>query len=167
MFIEKNNKIRAALFQQLELLNDEQFNQKPEPDAWSPKEIIEHLIKLENVIKDGITYQLANPKSPKARRKPIQLTTLRIIKAKAPTYIVPSTEFQTIEEMKTALHTARMELLSVYESSDKETLNNKSLKHPIFGQLPLVQWFSFVGYHEKRHLRQLEKTIEKIKGHKE
>lgn len=29
MFIEKNNKIRAALYQQLELLNDEQFNQKP------------------------------------------------------------------------------------------------------------------------------------------
>lgn len=79
---------------------------------------------------------------------------------------MPSNDFQTIEEIKTALHNARMELLSVYESSDKVTLNNKSLKHPIFGQLPLVQWFSFVGYHEKRHLRQLEKTIEKIKGHK-
>ncbi|MEI4768106.1 DinB family protein [Psychrobacillus sp. FJAT-51614] len=166
MFIEKINKIRADLFHQLDQINDEQFNQKPEPNKWSPKEIIDHLVKLEKVVSKGINYELKNTESPKANRKPIQLTTIRVIKAKAPTYIIPSEEYQTKEEMKDALHQSRMVLLTIYETTDKQVLKNKSLKHPIFGQLPLIQWLSFVGYHEKRHLKQLEKTIEIIKGHK-
>ncbi|WP_391115749.1 DinB family protein [Psychrobacillus sp. L3] len=166
MFIEKNNEIRVALFKQLEHITDEQFNQKPNQDAWSPKEIMDHLIKMENIITKGIKQQLANPESPKAKKKPIQLSTLRVIKVMAPTHTVPSEEFQTKEEMKASLHQARMELLSIYQSADKKILKNKSLKHPLFGQVPLIQWFPFVGLHEKRHGKQLEKTIEIIKGHK-
>ncbi|WP_391209465.1 DinB family protein [Psychrobacillus sp. L4] len=166
MFIEKNNEIRASLYKQLDYITDEQFNRKTKEDAWSPKEIMDHLIKMEKTITKGIKQQLANPESPKAKKKPIQLTTLRVIKVKAPTHTEPSEEFQTKEEMKAALHQARMELLSVYQSTDKETLKNKSLKHPLFGQVPLIQWFPFVGLHEKRHRKQLEKTIEIIKGHK-
>ncbi|QFF99095.1 DinB family protein [Psychrobacillus glaciei] len=166
MFIEKNNEIRSALFKQLERITDEQFNQKPEQDTWSPKEIMDHLVKMESTITSGIKQQLANPESPKAKKKPIQVSTLRIIKVKAPKYTVPTAEYKTKEEMKAALHQARMELLSVYQSTDKETLKNKSLKHPLFGQVPLIQWFPFVGLHEKRHGKQLEKTIEILKGHK-
>ena len=59
-----------------------------------------------------------------------------------------------------------MELLSVYQATSKETLKNKPIKRPISGQVPLIQKFSIVRLHEKRHSKQLEKTIEKIKGHK-
>ena len=166
MFLEKNNKIRAELFQLVDSLTEEQFNEKPDPSSWSPKEIIEHLIKMENTITKGIQAQLVNPSSPTAKKKPIQLSTLRFIKVKAPSYTVPSDNFQKKEEMKQLLHEARMELLSVYTSTDVTELKAKSLKHPLFGQVPLVQWFPFVGLHEKRHVKQLEKTIEKLKGHK-
>ncbi|TQR17971.1 DinB family protein [Psychrobacillus soli] len=166
MFIGKNNEIRAALFQQVDTLTDLQFNQKPDANAWSPKEIIEHLVKMEQTIARGIQAQLANPESPKAKKKPIQLSTLRFIKVKAPSHTIPSPDFETKEKMKALLHETRMELLSVYTSSNLNDLRSKSLKHPIFGNVPLIQWFPFVGLHEKRHLKQLEKTIEKLKGHK-
>lgn len=166
MFIEKNNAIRADIFKQLERITDEEFNQKPKANAWSPKEIINHLIKMEHMIVNGIKRQLENPESPKVKKKPIRISTLRIIKVQAPAHTVPTSEYKTKEEMKNALHETRMELLSVYKSANKETFQSKSLKHPIFGQVPLIQWFTFVGLHEKRHLKQLEKTIEKIKGHK-
>ena len=55
---------------------------------------------------------------------------------------------------------SRLFLLDVYESSTDDELREKSMKHPIFGQVPLIQWFSFVGMHEKRHFKQLKKTIE-------
>lgn len=166
MFIEKNNEIRASLFQQVDTLTDVEFNKKTDAESWSPKEIIEHLVKMEQTITKGIKAQLADPKSPKAKKKPIQLSTLRFVKVKAPGHTVPTPDYQTKEKMKALLHEARMELLSVYTSSNLIDLRNKSLKHPVFGKVPLIQWFPFVGLHEKRHLKQLEKTIEKIKGHK-
>ncbi|MFJ8064553.1 DinB family protein [Psychrobacillus sp. NPDC096426] len=166
MFIGKNNEIRAALFQQVDTLTDMQFNQKPHSNSWSPKEILDHLVKMEHTITKGIKAQLSNPESPNAKKKPIQLSTLRFIKVKAPRHTVPTPDYETKEKMKTLLHAARMELLTVYTSSNFIELQKKSLKHPIFGQVPLIQWFPFVGLHEKRHLKQLEKTIEIIKGHK-
>ena len=62
--------------------------------------------------------------------------------------------------VKNALYDSRLFLLDVYDSSTKDLLREKSFKHPIFGQVPLSQWFPFVGLHEKRHLKQLKKTIE-------
>ncbi|MFJ5772184.1 DinB family protein [Psychrobacillus sp. NPDC093180] len=167
MFIGKNNEIRAALFQQVDTLTDLEFNKKPDPESWSPKEIIDHLVKMEQTITKGIKAQLANPESPKAKKKPIQLSTLRFIKVKAPSHTVPTSDYETKEKMKLLLHEARMELLSVYTSSNLNALKTKSLKHPVFGKVPLIQWFPFVGLHEKRHLQQLENTIEKLKGHKQ
>ena len=166
MFLEKNNEIRKNLFQQIDSLTNEQFNEKPNDASWSPKEIMDHLVKMELTIIKGIKKELANPTSPCAKKKPIQFSTLRIVKVEAPAHTVPSSEYKRTEDMKAQLHQARMELLSLYKSADPKTLKEKSLKHPIFGQVPLIQWFAFTGLHEKRHAKQLEKTIKKIKGHK-
>lgn len=165
MFIEKLNEIRKNLFKQIDSLTNEQFNEKPDKDSWSPKEIVDHLVKMEQTIIKGIKTELANPMSPKAKKKPIKLSTLRIVKVKAPSYTVPSSDYKRTEEMKSQLHQVRMELLALYKSNNSTVLEEKSLKHPIFGQVPLIQWFEFTGLHEKRHAKQLEKTIEKIKGH--
>ena len=165
MFIEKNNEIRKNLFKLIDSITNEQFNEKPDEESWSPKEIVDHLVKMEQTIIKGLKKELANPESPKAKKKPIRLSTLRIVKVKAPSYIEPSSEYKRTEEMKAKLHEVRMELLSLYKSSNPSILEEKSLKHPIFGQVPLIQWFEFTGLHEKRHAKQLEKTIDKIKGH--
>ena len=48
--------------------------------------------------------------------------------------------------MKAQLHQARMELLALYKSSNPTVLEEKSLKHPIFGQVPFIQWFDIYGF---------------------
>ncbi len=166
MFLEKNNEIRAELFRLVDSLTEEEFNTAPDSTSWSPKQIIEHLIKLESKIIEGIKLELANPASPKVKKKPIQFSTIRLFKVKAPGYAIPSSIFVPKAAMKEELHQTRMRLLSLYANHDFQTFQNKSLKHPVFGRVPLGQWFPFVGLHEKRHVKQLEKTIEKIKGHK-
>ncbi|EPD53856.1 hypothetical protein HMPREF1210_00679 [Paenisporosarcina sp. HGH0030] len=162
MFLEDNNEIRKELFQTIEGLTDEQFNKKPANDKWSPKQIFEHLVRMETVIATNIARELKNPDSPKARKKPIGLSTNRLIKVEAPGYTVPTEEYKTKMEMLKDLHESRLFLLDVYESSTKTVFKEKSFKHPIFGQVPLIQWFPFVGLHEKRHLKQLKKTIEML-----
>ena len=166
MFLEKNNQIRADLFRLIDSLTDDEFNTAPDTNTWSPKQILEHLIKLESKIIEGIKLELANPSSPKVKKKPIQLTTIRLFKVKAPKYAQPTSSFETKQVMKEELHQTRMKLLDLYAKHDFQTFQNKSLSHPAFGRVPLGQWFPFVGLHEKRHIKQLEKIIKKIKGHK-
>jgi uncharacterized damage-inducible protein DinB len=160
MILGKNTNIRKELFQSIEGLTDEQFNKIPSNGGWSPKQIFEHLVRMETVIATNIAKELKNPDSPKSMNKPIVLSTIRLVKVQAPGYTAPTEEYKTIIEMKNALYDSRIFLLDVYESSTKEVLREKSIKHPIFGQVPLIQWFPFVGLHEKRHLKQLKKTIE-------
>ncbi|MGB3260583.1 DinB family protein [Paenisporosarcina sp.] len=162
MFLEDNNEIRKELFHTVEGLTDEQFNKKPSNDGWSAKQIFEHLVRMETVIATNIARELKNPDSPKARKKPIGFSTSRLIKVEAPGYTTPTEDYRTKLEMQKELHESRLFLLDVYESSTKTVFKEKSFKHPIFGQVPLIQWFPFVGLHEKRHLKQLKKTIEKL-----
>ena len=160
MILEGNNKIREELFQTIEGLTDDQFNEIPSNGGWSPKQIFEHLVHMETVIAKNIARELKNPDSPKAMKKPIVISTNRLIKVEAPGYTAPTEDYKTKEEMKVELYDSRIFLLDVYESSTKDVFRKKSFRHPIFGNIPLSQWFPFVGLHEKRHLKQLKETIE-------
>jgi DinB superfamily len=160
MILGKNTVIRKELYQSIEELTDDQFNTIPSNGGWSPKQIFEHLVRMETVIATNIAQELKNPDSPKAMNKPIALSTIRFIKVEAPGYTVPTKEYKTKIEMKNALYDSRLFLLDIYESSTKDVFREKSFNHPIFGQMPLIQWFPFVGLHEKRHLKQLKKMIE-------
>ena len=47
---EKNNRIRKKVYQSIEGLTDEQFNKIPTNGGWSPKQIFEHLVRMETLI---------------------------------------------------------------------------------------------------------------------
>ena len=164
MVLKENNKIRRELFKSIEALTDDQFNKNPQNGGWSPKQIFEHLVRMETVIASSIAKELKNSDSPKAMKKPIAISTIRLVKVEAPRYTLPTDEYKTKLEMKEDLYDSHIFLLDVHESSTKEIFREKSSKHPIFGQIPLIQWFPFVALHEKRHLKQLKKTIKLILG---
>ncbi|MCZ2257750.1 DinB family protein [Sporosarcina sp. G11-34] len=159
MILAGNYKIRKELFRTIDGLTDEQFNKVPSDGGWSPKQILEHLVRMETVIATNIAKELKNPDSPKAMKKPIAISTNRLIKVEAPGYTAPTEIYKSKEEMKCELYDSHIFLLDVFESSTKDELRGKSFRHPIFGRIPLIQWFPFVGLHEKRHLKQLKKTI--------
>ncbi|WKA56443.1 DinB family protein [Planococcus shixiaomingii] len=162
MFKEENEKIRKALLNAVEGKPDELLNRKPSEDAWSPIQILDHLQLMETAIAKSVSKQLVNEGSEKASKKPIGLSVSRMVKVKAPNYVVPTEEFVSLEEMKQRLATSRSFLYGVYDSTIEEVLEQKSMPHPIFGKVPLNQWFPFVGLHEKRHLKQLEKTLKQL-----
>lgn len=164
MFKEENAKVRKAVLAEVEGLSDELLNQKPSAEEWSPIQILDHLQLMETVIAKNVAKQLENSQSEKAIKKPIQLTVSRVIKVDAPKHVVPTNEFVTLEDMKKRLEASSALLGSVYAEASKDELEMKSMPHPVFGKVPLIQWFPFVGLHEKRHLKQLEKTLEKLQA---
>lgn len=163
MFKEDNEKVRDEVLKAAEGLPDDLLNRKPAADEWSPMQVLEHLYLMENYIAKNVSRQIASESSEKTVKKPIQLTVNRMIKVDAPAPLVPSEEYVTLDEMKTRLNESRIFLNSVYDGTSEEVLKNKSMPHPVFGKVPLIQWFPFIGLHEKRHLKQLEKAIEKVK----
>lgn len=162
MVFEGNNKMRKKILQTVQGLTNEEFNRQPANGGWSPKQILEHLSLMESLIASNVAKELKSSESTKAMKKPISISSNRIIKVECPGLTVPSDTFKTLCEMKQELHNSRLFLLDVYDCSNKQALMSKSLKHPIFGQIPLFQWFPFVGMHEKRHLKQLKDTIESL-----
>lgn len=164
MFKEKNAAIRNQIFTAVEGLSDEKLNEKPAQGHWSPIQILDHLQRMENVVAKNISKELENGNSKKTFKKPIQLTVSRTFKVDAPSFTVPSEDFMELDVIKEKLLASREYLNRLYDNASEETLKNKSLPHPVFGKVPMVQWFPFVGLHEKRHLKQLEKTLSEING---
>lgn len=163
MYQKDNEKIRKEVLDAVDGLSDNQLNQKPADGEWSPMEILEHLNLMESYIAKNISRELASERSEKVMKKPIQLTVSRMVKVDAPAPVAPSGEFIPLETMKSRLATSRLLLDGIYDGVTEGVLASKSMKHPVFGKVPLVQWFPFIGLHEKRHLKQLEKAIGKIK----
>lgn len=162
MFKEDNAKIRNQILQAVEGMTDEKLNKKPSAEEWSPIQILDHLQLMENTIAKSVSHELKKEKSEKALKKPIVLTVSRSFKVKAPKHVVPTDEFVTLAEIKERLNASHNFLYEVYSRATPEQLKQKSMDHPVFGKVPLYQWFPFVGLHEKRHFKQLEKTLSKL-----
>ncbi len=164
MFKEENAKIRNQILQSVKGMTDDELNRKPSEDEWSPIQILDHLQLMEKVVATGVSQELTKEKSEKVIKKPISLTLSRSFKVKAPSHVTPTNDFVTLEEMKKRLNHTHNFLYEVYDSATSAQLKEKSMDHPVFGKVPLVQWFPFVGLHEKRHFKQLQETLRKLDG---
>lgn len=159
----ENIKVRKRILQMIDGLTDEEFNVVPPCGGWSPKQIVEHLALMECRVAMSIAEELKNPDSLRVFKKPIMVSSSPLLKA----YVLDSTEptesYLSVTEVKEKLHQSRNYLLDIYDSASLEEFRSKSFRHPVFGNIPLIQWFRFVGFHEKRHLRQLKRTVEQVK----
>ncbi|MGB6408269.1 MAG: DinB family protein [Planococcus donghaensis] len=162
MFNEENAKIRNQVLQAVEGMTDETLNLKPSETEWSPIQILDHLQLMEKIVAKGVSQELQKEESKKAMKKPIAITVSRSFKVDAPRHVTPTNDFVTLKEMKERLNASHNFLYEVFAHASREQLEQKSMNHPVFGKVPLVQWFPFVGLHEKRHFKQLQETLRKI-----
>lgn len=153
---ENNSKIREEIWNSVRELTDEQLNKVVEEGRWSIAQVLEHLYLMEENATRGIQEVLlkdeVNPTDP----KPIEIAADRTIKRDAPDYLIPSVEFQTLESLREKLTNSREALMKSVQRVSEEELNNKSFIHRRFGLLSVTQWISLLGYHEQRHLEQIE-----------
>ncbi|WP_301107894.1 DinB family protein [Sporosarcina sp.] len=159
----ENIKVRKRILQLIDSLTDDEFNGTPSCGGWSPKQIVEHLALMECRVATDIAKELKNPDSIRVFKKPISVSASPLLKSDLLEFTRPSDRYLSISEIKEQLHESRNFLLDIYESSTVEELRAKSFKHPVFGNVPLIQWFRLVGFHERRHLKQLKRAVELIK----
>lgn len=157
-----NEKIREVLLNAVNGLSDEQLNAHPEAGRWSIIQVLDHLYLMERAITKSIADKLKSDDSTPAVDKPIELTLNREVKVQAPPFVIPSESFQTLNEVKDKLSETRKAFIRVVDQAKENDLEQKSFPHPLFKELSLKQWISFVGLHEKRHLMQIEELKSKL-----
>lgn len=162
MEVEKIQKIREKLLKSVRSLSDEQLNEVPAKGKWSVAQVLEHLYLMEMNTVDGIVETLSKAEYNPTVEKPIHQVLDRTVKRVAPDDLTPSEKFQTLEELEQKLKNSREALLRSIEGVSEEDLENKSFIHRRYGLLSLRQWVLLIGYHEERHMQQIEEIKEDL-----
>ncbi|RRN72436.1 DinB family protein [Peribacillus simplex] len=160
--MNENENIREELLIAVKGLSDEQLDAHPEEGRWSIIQVLDHLYLMERAITRNIADKLKSEESIPVVDKPIELTLNRELKVQAPPFVIPSESFQTLSRVKDKLSESRKAFIQVVDQAKRNDLEQKSFPHPLFKELSLKQWITFVGLHEKRHLMQIEELKSKL-----
>jgi hypothetical protein len=167
----ENERIRNELISRVESVSEERRGERASDDGWSVADIVEHLSLTERRVSkalDGMLPQAADDAAGATEGagaaqpfKPFSLDVYveqaRDKKFEAPEFIRPrgavlSESLAHLRESRAALEAMRPR----FERADFAA----QFPHPAFGMLNVGQWLAFIGIHEARHLRQIERQME-------
>ncbi|TCP69396.1 DinB family protein [Baia soyae] len=154
--------IRTALLEELASLSDEQLNEKTDSSTWSIAQVLEHLVLTEGFIFSMISKVARENKLTDIPDKPIHFVADRSRKVQAPDSLTPKKDYYAKEELVQKLEQTRKQTDAFMEEYSEEDLRKRSMVHPAFGDLNLMQYVEFFGHHEARHLAQIREIKETI-----
>jgi hypothetical protein len=149
----------------VEPLPSELFSQRPSETEWSISEILHHLRLVEERVIQDLEKQLAG--SPQRlgllrRLVPTSIVSSRMIKVKSPRAVAP-TEAPDKERCLVEYDQSRSQLKSLCSTHGRQRLEQTVFKHPFLGPITGVAAVSFLGYHEQRHLKQINEVLKQLR----
>ena len=156
--------VRARLMARAESLTPEQAAFRPQPESWTPAELLEHLSLTESGICRMFEIMLSRPGVADAGNgfQPFSLDELAAQAAgrmfQAPERIAPqgkttlAASLESLKQSRAAMHALRPRI----EAAD---LSQQTMPHPAFGPINGYQWLAFLGAHEARHAAQLKRIL--------
>ncbi|HKP45470.1 MAG TPA: DinB family protein [Pyrinomonadaceae bacterium] len=160
------DKVHAQINATVAELDNDWFQRQPPDGGWSVAEIIQHL----NLVEDRVTKDLKKSfAAPGARvgmlRRfiPTSIVASRIVRVQAPKGVNPTNapEKQAVIEN---FNDARARLKSLCAEKDTRDFRQVTFTHPFLGKIDGVAAVSFLGYHEKRHYKQIHEVLRKLKS---
>ena len=165
-----NEKVRARLKQLVSDLPTEKTSALPADEKWTVAQIVEHVSMV-----DESTIRICAKLLKKAQdaghtsdgsvvisdgflQKGQEIAGLKV---EAPEFVQPNAG-RTIAESLAKLdeNTERLAALRpLFESSFSSEFK---FPHPFFGDITAQEWLALKGGHELRHIKQIEKVLEKV-----
>ena len=157
---------RAALLASIEGRTVEELEQRPEPEAWSALEILDHLSLVERRVAglltsmEGRARQLGPERSTQSVLGSLDALALTTVTrpVQTPTAARPRGHL-SLSDAIAELQGTRAQLLAAMKALDGLALEEIAASHPILGELNLYQWMLFVGHHEVRHTSQIRRAL--------
>jgi hypothetical protein len=163
---------RKELLQSLAGVPSDRLGTRASADGWSVSEILDHL----SIVEAGIARLIAK-RAARAREAGLgdETSTESVLASfdpyrsrldattemRAPTTTLPRANVEIKEAIK-GLETSREALRAAVSTASGLSLSEIKHTHPILGELDLYQWLIFVGHHEGRHRKQIERTLNSI-----
>jgi hypothetical protein len=167
---EANDKIHAKLKAAVENLPDEKTSVLPEGEKWTVSEFVEHIAMVdEGIMRISAKLLNAAKENGKSSDGAARLSEDFLqksagageMKFEAPERVRP-TGTKSIAESLAKMDETRQkmeELKDVFESVESSDFK---FPHPAFGDMTAHDWLALAGGHEARHLKHIERVLEKI-----
>jgi hypothetical protein len=162
---------RRELLQSFEGVDGEKLCRRAAPDGWSVAEILEHLRMVESGIARLITKRVGQAREAGLGEEKSTASvmpsfdrhraTLDSAVLQAPATVQPRANVDLSEALD-GLESSREALRAAVVSASGLSLGEIKHTHPVLGELDLYQWLIFVGQHEGRHRKQIERTLKSI-----
>jgi hypothetical protein len=167
-FVEEK---RKELLQSFAGVPSDRLIQHPAGGGWSVAEILEHL----GMVESGVARLIAK-RAGRAREAGLgeERSTESVLasldqygpkldgmKMQSPETVRPHTNVD-LKEAIDGLQTSRESLRAAAQDANGLSLGEIKHTHPLLGELDLYQWLIFLGQHELRHTRQIQRTLNSI-----
>ena len=159
--VESLRRSREGLISAVSGLSEAQENFKPDPDAWSIANIVEHLAIVEDLVAWRLSQLRSAPDvSQEATFKGSDTLLLEKVvdrskKIKAPERAQPTG--QQLTHSLGRLSASHSRIVEFVQSAPADFRGHIML-HPVFGGLDGHQWLVALAGHCERHTRQVEET---------
>ena len=162
---------RKELLRSFEGVPGDRLCQRATPEGWSVAEILDHLRMVEAGVARLITKRVAQAREAglgeEKLTEPVLPTfdqhsaQLENAVMQSPATVVPRANID-INEAVEGLEGSREALRAAAVSANGLSIGEIKHTHQILGELDLYQWLIFVGQHEGRHKKQIERTLKSI-----
>jgi len=162
---------RGELLQSFQGVASDRLCRRATPDGWSVAEILDHLRMVESGIARIITKRVAQAKeagigeetSTESVMSSLDRDSalLETVTLKSPETVTPRPNIG-INEALDGLRSSRDALRAAAVFASGVPLGEIKHTHVILGELDLYQWLIFLGQHEGRHRKQIERTLKSI-----
>lgn len=166
-----NAKVRGRLKALIESIQPEKTSVLPDGEKWTIAQILEHVAMV-----DESTVKICAKLLKKAQdagqmsdgqvvisddflQKGAEIATMKV---DAPSFVQPSAGKSVAESLAKLDETAARldEMRSLFESVRGSDFK---FPHPFFGEITAQEWLALKGGHEMRHIKQIDRLLEKIK----
>ena len=162
--LKRLESVHQQLLSTISPLEPDLYSERPAEGEWSVAEIVHHLCLVEDRVTKELEAAIARePRRVGVLRRliPTSIVSLRAIRVKAPKAMNPLDA--PAKDMAIANFAgARNRLKTLCATHGEERFRNLVFKHPFLGEIDGVATISFVGYHEKRHYKQIREVLRKL-----
>ena len=162
---------RKELLQTVAGETKDRLTSHPSAGGWSVAEILDHL----GIVESGVARLIAK-RAGQAREEGLgeEKSTASVLpsfdqhrakldgmKMESPETVKPRANVDLNEALQ-GLDSSRESLRTAVATANGLSLSEIKHTHPLLGELDLYQWLIFLGQHEVRHKKQIERTLKSI-----
>ena len=168
---ETNKNIHDQLVATVGSLSNEEVTALPDGEKWSIQQFVEHIAIVDDgmakicakLLGEAKTLGVAGDgRAVLSEEFGTKSGVIAVMKVEAPERVRPTGNVsinEALEQMK-----ASAEVFATLKP-DFETYDNSEHKfpHPFFGPITATEWLVLAGGHKMRHIKQIEKLIERVR----